>query len=84
MVWGGIMASGETPMGFAEEDAQIYQKVYQSDILEAVLLPWAQTHLGNAKWTFQQDSALAHKAKKTQERCKTNFPDMISSEEWPS
>src|SRR5262249_35098203 len=32
---------------------------------------------------FQQDSAPAHKAKMTQEWCKTNFPDFITSEEWP-
>ncbi|GFU79606.1 DDE_3 domain-containing protein [Trichonephila clavipes] len=29
------------------------------------------------------ESAPAHKAKTTQEWCKANFTDMISSEEWP-
>ncbi|GFV45940.1 hypothetical protein TNCV_1977761 [Trichonephila clavipes] len=36
------------------------------------------------RWTFQQCSALVHKAKKTQEWCKASFPDMISSEECPT
>ncbi|GFW91682.1 DDE_3 domain-containing protein [Trichonephila clavipes] len=29
-----------------------------------------------------RNSEPAHKGKKTQERCKANFPDMISSVEW--
>ncbi|GFX45773.1 uncharacterized protein TNCV_934121 [Trichonephila clavipes] len=83
MVWGGIIASGKTQLGFVEEGFKINQKVYQRGILEAVVLPWTQKHLGNANWMFQQDSALDYKAKKTQEMCKMNFPDMISSEEGP-
>ncbi|GFX58626.1 uncharacterized protein TNCV_418051 [Trichonephila clavipes] len=82
IVWGGIGASGKTHFDFVEEGVKINQKVYQRDISEAVVLPSAQQHLGNANWTFQQDSAPARKAKNTQERCKVNFPD-ISSEKWP-
>ncbi|GFT26846.1 hypothetical protein TNCV_3710111 [Trichonephila clavipes] len=37
----------------------------------------------HVNWTVQLNSAPAHKDKKTQGRCKTNFPVMISSEEWP-
>ncbi|GFT22338.1 DDE_3 domain-containing protein [Trichonephila clavipes] len=48
------------------------------DIIEAGVLPWAQTHLGNANWKFQQDSVLALKATKTGAR-----RGMISPEEWP-
>ncbi|KAM8719039.1 hypothetical protein ACLKA7_011702 [Drosophila subpalustris] len=46
-------------------------------------IPWAQQHFGDADWTFQQDSAPAHKAKMMQDWCKTLFPDFISSVEWP-
>ncbi|GFT54004.1 DDE_3 domain-containing protein [Trichonephila clavipes] len=81
MVWGGIYARGKTPLDFVEEGVKINQKVYQRDILEAAVLPFAQRHFKNANWTLQQNSALAHMAKKTQKFCKTNFPDMISSEE---
>ncbi|GFX15197.1 hypothetical protein TNCV_2709021 [Trichonephila clavipes] len=38
-----------------EEVDKINPKVHQKDILEAVVLPWAQNHFGNANWTFQQD-----------------------------
>ncbi|GFU92088.1 uncharacterized protein TNCV_1659201 [Trichonephila clavipes] len=83
MVWSGICASGKKPLVFLEEGVKINQKGYQRDILGAVVLPWAQKHFGNATWRFQQDTSPAYKAKKTQEWCKTNFSDMISSEEWP-
>ncbi|GFU87652.1 uncharacterized protein TNCV_2935741 [Trichonephila clavipes] len=68
MVWGGIIASSKTPLGFVGEGIKINQKVYQRNIIEAVVLPWARMHFGNANWTFQQDPALVHKAKKTHER----------------
>ncbi|GFV35199.1 DDE_3 domain-containing protein [Trichonephila clavipes] len=79
MVWGGIGASCKTFLVFVKEGVKINQKVSQRDIL---VLPWAQKHFENANWTFKQDSALAHEAKKAQEWCKVNFPD-TSSEEWP-
>ncbi|CAF0956335.1 unnamed protein product [Didymodactylos carnosus] len=37
----------------------------------------------NGQWTFQQDSATAHKTKTTQAWLRLNCPDFISSEEWP-
>ncbi|GBM01374.1 hypothetical protein AVEN_135796-1 [Araneus ventricosus] len=83
MVWGGICASGKTPLVFVDEGVKINHKLYRRDILEAVVLPWAKKHFGNVNWTFQQDSAPAHKAEKTQEWCKAHFPDMISSAAWP-
>src|SRR5689334_2102765 len=49
-----------------------------------VLLPWAQKHFGDSEWTFQQDSAPAHKTKRTQKWCTENLPDFISADEWPS
>ncbi|GFX32485.1 hypothetical protein TNCV_2174031 [Trichonephila clavipes] len=45
--------------------------------------PQDQKHFGNANLTFQQDWAPVCKAKKAQEWCKANFPDMRSSEELP-
>ncbi|GFW92459.1 uncharacterized protein TNCV_517771 [Trichonephila clavipes] len=82
MVRGVICASGKKTFGaFVEEGIKINQKVYQRDIIEAIVLPWDQKYFGNENWTLQQDSARVCKAKKTQEWCRANFPDMTSSEE---
>ena len=64
---GGICASGKTPLVFVEQRVKIDKDVYRCDIFEAVVLPWTQQHFGDAEWTFQQDSAMAHRAKTTQE-----------------
>ena len=81
MVWGGICASGKTPHVFVDQGVKINQEVFRRDILETVVLPWAQQHFGDVNWTFQQDSAPAHKAKTTQYCCRTHFPDFIASSE---
>ncbi|GFV14239.1 uncharacterized protein TNCV_1163621 [Trichonephila clavipes] len=81
MIWDGICANGKTLLVFVEEVVKTNQKVYRRNIIEAVVLPWDQTHFSNANWTLQQDSPPVCKAKKAQEWCKVNIPDMISSEE---
>lgn len=38
----------------------------------------------NSHWTFQQDSAPGHKARRVQEWLRENVPDFIKAEDWPS
>ena len=40
-------------------------------------------HFRDQQWTFQQDSAPAHKATLTQNWIREHFPNFISSQEWP-
>ncbi|GFS95257.1 hypothetical protein TNCV_2630861 [Trichonephila clavipes] len=71
--------SGKTALVFV--GVKINQRAYQRGIIEAVVLLGDQRHFVNAKWMLQQNSTSVFKAKKTQEWCKVNFPDIISSEE---
>lgn len=84
MVWGGICATGKTKLHFVDPKAKINAEYYQNHILKEVVLPWSQKHFKDQHWTFQQDSAPAHKAKDTIQFCKNNFPDIITPEEWPA
>lgn len=83
MVWAGITSDGKTPLVFVPQGVKINAANYLDDILKAVVEPWANSHFGNTHWTYQQDSAPAHKAKVTQKWCKDHLPDFVTSEEWP-
>lgn len=82
MIWAGVTHNGKTPLVFVDDNMKINKESYRA-ILETKLLPWAQEHFGEDQWTFQQDSAPAHKSKDTQNWIRSNFPDFISKEEWP-
>lgn len=84
MVWGGICATGKTPLVFLQKGLKENAKVYQQTILTEVLHPWAQQHFGHKKWALQQDWAPAHGAKSTIQLCKTFFPDFLDKDTWPS
>jgi hypothetical protein len=83
MVFGGITSDGKTPLVFVDSGVKINSQNYLNDVLIKEVLPWSQSHFGTKPWTFQQDSAPAHKAKIVQGWCKNNFPDFISTQEWP-
>ncbi len=83
MVWAGITHNGKTPLFFIKAGVKINQHNYLK-FLEEKVLPWTQEHFGRTDWTFQQDSAPAHKAKKVQKWMTENFPNFIKHEEWPS
>lgn len=84
MVWAGVSATGRTPLVFVEKGVKINAESYLEDILKKHLIPWAHSHYGEAECTFQQDSAPAHKAKRTQDWCRLHLPNFIAAEEWPA
>ena len=83
MVWAGVTYNGKTPLVFIDEGVKVNQELYLTQILQQKLVPWTAEHFGDQKFTFQQDSAPAHKARNVQDWCKGNFPDFITSQQWP-
>lgn len=82
MVWAGITHSGKTPLVFVEEGVKVNGETYRT-LLERTILPWAKKHFGDEEWTFQQDSAPAHRASTTQAWIRSHFPKFITPQEWP-
>ena len=74
MVWGGICATGKTPLVFIDRNVKINAEVYQNTILRGVLQPWAIEHFGENQFFLQQDWAPAHGAKTTIKACEELFP----------
>lgn len=83
MVWCGISKKGKFPMTFVEKGVKINAKYYQERILEPIVKVEGKRIYKNSNWTFQQDSAPAHKAITTQQWCTSNLPDFISTSQWP-
>lgn len=83
MVWAGVTFSGKTPLFFIPEGTTVTKESYTA-FLESKLLPWATSHFGQQRWSFQQDSAPAHKANITQNWIRSHFPDFITRQEWAS
>ena len=69
---------------FCELGVKTKAKNYQEDILEQVVKPLNDSLFNGEQWSFQQDSATSHKAKKTQRWLTANVPDFISTDAWPS
>lgn len=84
MVWWGVSYHGVTKLHFCEKGVKTSASVYQ-DMLETVVKPLSETLFQNASdWSFQQDSAPAHKARSTQRWLEINVPDFIKADDWPS
>jgi inhibitor of nuclear factor kappa-B kinase subunit alpha len=81
MIWGAVSSRGKFPLVFVESGVKINAAYYREEILEGCLKAEAQRVFGQGQWTFQQDSAPAHKAKVVQDWCRAQIPDFISSSE---
>ena len=79
-----VHANGRSPIVFIEPGVKVNATYYRESVLEAVVEPWARKEFGRTPWTFQQDSAPAHKARVNQEWLKNHVPHFISSTQWLS
>ena len=84
MVWGGICASGKTPLVFIDRNVKINAASYQKDVLTDVLYPWKMEHFGGKEFILQQDWAPAHSARTTISVCEQLFPGFWGKDVWPS
>ena len=66
MVFGVVSSEGHImPPHIFEVGLKVNTKVYL-DVLKSVVIPWCNQVAGGRPWVWQQDSAPAHKSKKTQ------------------
>jgi len=84
MVWAGVSHVGLAKLHFCEKGVKTKAKNYKDDVLDKVVKPLNTSLFQGKPWTFQQDSAPAHRAKTTQEWLKRELPDFIASDEWPA
>lgn len=68
------------PPHFFSVGLKINQQVYL-DVLEQVVVPWMKMVAGDRSYTFQQDSAPAHKAKRVQSWLLENVPHFWTAQE---
>lgn len=81
MVWGGITATGKTPLIFVEKGVKINAVVYQNEILKKAVMEWKKK---NPNMILQQDWAPAHRAKSTITYLETHFPGFLNKNQWPA
>ena len=83
MVWGAVSKTWKSPLIFVERGVKINTESYINAILTSSLEEMKK-HFKDAGFTFQQDGAPSHTSNKTQQWCKTNFPNFSPKNIWPS
>ncbi|PIC39650.1 hypothetical protein B9Z55_011270 [Caenorhabditis nigoni] len=84
MVWGGITATGKTPLVFIDRNVKINSEVYQKTVLMDNLLPWATQHFAGRPFILQQDWAPSHGSKSTIAVLDAHFPGYLGKDLWPA
>jgi inhibitor of nuclear factor kappa-B kinase subunit alpha len=83
MVLGVVSSDGDVmPPHFFETGLRLNADKY-IDVLATVVKPWMDAKANGRDYVFQQDSAPAHKAKKTQAWLTMNVPYHWSPDLWP-
>ncbi|QQP51421.1 Uncharacterized protein FKW44_012778 [Caligus rogercresseyi] len=68
---------------FFQANETVNKTVYL-DVLKRVVVPWMKKTAGERKYTFQQDSSPAHKAKTVQNYLEANTAHFWSPTFWPA
>ena len=83
MVFGVVSSGGHImPPHIFEVGLKVNTKVYL-DVLKSVMIPWCNQVAGGRHWVWQQDSAPAHKSKKTQAWLQKEYYDFVTFSHWP-
>lgn len=83
MVAVGISMKGKSRVIFLPNGQTITAQYYCDNMLSTIFLPDCHRIFNNWQFTFQQDSASAHRAQRTIAFLRQNVPDFISPDEWP-
>ncbi|QQP57689.1 Transposable element tcb2 transposase, partial [Caligus rogercresseyi] len=78
-----ISREGEMVPHFFQANETVNKTVYL-DVLKRVVVPWMKKTAGERKYTFQQDSAPAHKAKTVQNTWRPTLPTSGHPRFWPA
>ena len=82
MIFGVVLSKGHImPPHIFEVGLKVNTKVYL-DVLKSVVTPWCNQVTGGRPWVWQQDSAPAHKSKKTQAWLQECY-DFVPFSHWP-
>jgi len=81
MVSVGVSALGRTELHFVEPGVKINGQYYRDTLLMQKLLPNIRSF--SDFYIFQQDGALAHRARETVELLRNETPDFIPPTLWP-
>ena len=83
MVFGVVSSEGHImPPHIFKVGLKVSTKVYL-DVLKSVVIPWCNQVAGGRPWVWQQDSAPAHKSKKTQAWLQKECYDFVPFSHWP-